>query len=143
MKIFQVVWTLHLFKRFAIQSFILNLVELLHLCLKYFQSLLKLTQENIRQHKSFTLFPQQKTYEELNGYLTLLSSLSNDNQITCAPILHWFECDNRGRNLKVPHALGDVADINIPAIAAASVVRRYVAKEDDELDLEVGCFVLY
>ena len=85
--------------------------------------------------------PLQKTYDELNSYLTLLSGLSDGNQITCAPILHWFECDNRGRNLKVPHALGDVADINIPAIAAASVVRRYVAKEDDELDLEVGfCF---
>ena len=43
----------------------------------------------------------------------------------------------------MPHALGDVADINIPAIAAASVVRRYVAKEDDELDLEVGCCLFF
>ena len=57
-------------------------------------------------------------------------------QIFCAPVLHWFEIDSHGRNL-VSHALGDVADINIPAVAAARVVRRYQAQEDDELSLNV------
>jgi len=79
--------------------------------------------------------------DTLRLYLTSLTHLANENRISCAPILHWFECDNHGRNIPVPHALGGVADINIPAIAAASVIRRYTAQDDDELDLEVGDMV--
>ena len=63
--------------------------------------------------------------------------MGGEVQIFCAPVLHWLEIDNHGRNL-APHALGDVADINIPAIAAARVVRRYQAQDDDELNLDVS-----
>lgn len=64
------------------------------------------------------------------------SAITSGGQISCAPVLHWLETDNHGRNL-VPHALGDVADINIPAVGAARVVRRYTALDEDELNLEV------
>ena len=82
-----------------------------------------------------------KIQDTLRLYLTSLTHLANENRISCAPILHWFECDNHGRNIPVPHALGGVADINIPAIAAASVIRRYTAQDDDELDLEVSLYI--
>ena len=86
------------------------------------------------------LFPQE-TEEKLNKYLTHLSEIigcnTSGSQIFCAPVLHWLELDNHGRNL-VAHALGDVADINIPAVAAARVVRRYQAQDEDELSLNVS-----
>uniref|UniRef100_F6UEQ1 Uncharacterized LOC100177781 n=1 Tax=Ciona intestinalis TaxID=7719 RepID=F6UEQ1_CIOIN len=81
----------------------------------------------------------------LREYLNQLSTIAQSGdeiggEIFCAPILHWFEVDNHGRNM-VAHALGDVADINIPAVAAARVVRRYTSTDDDELNLEVGDMV--
>uniref|UniRef100_H2Z1M1 SH3 domain-containing protein n=1 Tax=Ciona savignyi TaxID=51511 RepID=H2Z1M1_CIOSA len=81
----------------------------------------------------------------LREYLTQLSTICEagdelGGQIFCAPVLHWFELDSHGRNI-VAHALGDVADINIPAVAAARVVRRYTSTDDDELSLEVGDMV--
>ena len=73
--------------------------------------------------------------------MSRLSEITDSNtdsgQIFCAPVLHWFEIDSHGRTL-VSHALGDVADINIPAVAAARVVRRYQALADDELSLNVS-----
>ncbi|XP_043241894.1 rho GTPase-activating protein 32-like, partial [Amphibalanus amphitrite] len=54
--------------------------------------------------------------------------------INCAPILNWFELDNRGNRLLV----ADDSDINTPAVAAALVGKRYVAQASDEISLEVG-----
>lgn len=79
---------------------------------------------------------KQDNEEFLQIYLRRLSELPED-QISCAPVLHWFEIDNRGRNLVA--ALGESADINIPAVAAAHVIRRYTAQSVDELSLEVLC----
>ena len=85
---------------------------------------------------------------KLRSYLKCLSDIiherGTEGQIYCAPVLHWLEITNHGRNL-APHALGDVADINIPAIAAARVIRRYQACDDDELSLDVcyGYVILY
>ena len=53
--------------------------------------------------------------------------------INCAPILNWFELDNRGSRLLG----GDESDINTPAVAAALVGKRYVAQAGDEISLEV------
>lgn len=83
----------------------------------------------------------QEIETKLSKYLTHLSEITDCNtsgwQIFCAPVLHWLELDNHGRHL-VQHALGDVADINIPAVAAARVVRRYQAQVEDELSLNVS-----
>ncbi|XP_076800556.1 uncharacterized protein LOC143445380 [Clavelina lepadiformis] len=100
---------------------------------------LPVLQENVLEKETLSEIQQK-----LRTYLTKLSSLTDKEvggeQIFCAPVLHWLEADNHGRNL-APHALGDVADINIPAVAAARVVRRYQAHEEDELSLEVGDMV--
>lgn len=58
--------------------------------------------------------------------------------MSCAPLLHWFDMDNKGTKLVA--ALRETADINIPAVAAAHTVRRYTAQCSDELSLEV-CFI--
>lgn len=42
--------------------------------------------------------------------------------------------DNRGNRLIIT---GDDSDINTPAIAAAHVVKKYIAQASDEISLEV------
>ena len=89
----------------------------------------------------FLYYVLKDIQNKLRNYLSKLSAITDlengEAQIFCAPVLHWLEIDNHGRNL-APHAFGDVADINIPAIAAARVVRRYQARDDDELNLDVS-----
>lgn len=66
-------------------------------------------------------------------YLYQLSAIAGP-LITCGPVLGWLELDNRGHRLIVT----DDSDINTPAVAAAYVVKRYVAQASDEISFEVS-----
>ncbi|KAH0631317.1 hypothetical protein JD844_005604, partial [Phrynosoma platyrhinos] len=66
-------------------------------------------------------------------YLEKLSVIVDSN-INCGPVLTWMEIDNHGNRLLV----NEEASINVPAIAAAHVVKRYTAQASDELSFEVG-----
>ncbi|XP_077985019.1 uncharacterized protein LOC144439652 isoform X2 [Glandiceps talaboti] len=72
----------------------------------------------------------------LSHYLSRFSQIAG-NMINCAPVLNWMELDNHGNHLIV----SDESAINIPAVAAAHVIKRYVAQAIDELSLQVGEFV--
>ncbi|XP_062996915.1 rho GTPase-activating protein 33 [Elgaria multicarinata webbii] len=69
----------------------------------------------------------------LSQYLEKLSAIVDSN-INCGPVLTWMEIDNHGNRLLV----NEEASINVPAIAAAHVVKRYTAQASDELSFEVG-----
>ncbi|XP_042296143.1 rho GTPase-activating protein 33 isoform X2 [Sceloporus undulatus] len=69
----------------------------------------------------------------LSQYLEKLSVIVDSN-INCGPVLTWMEIDNHGNRLLV----NEEASINVPAIAAAHVVKRYTAQASDELSFEVG-----
>ncbi|XP_062895029.1 rho GTPase-activating protein 33 isoform X1 [Mobula hypostoma] len=73
---------------------------------------------------------------ELVDYLARLSNIA-DNKINCGPVLTWMEIDNKGNRLLV----NDEAFINVPAIAAAQVIKRYTAQANDEISFEVGDIV--
>nr|CAB3222850.1 rho GTPase-activating protein 32-like [Phallusia mammillata] len=117
-----------------------KLDTLLHECVfdRKFSKLRKVSEEALQPK------PLEAIHQFLQSYMFDLSTITNledgGGLIYCAPVLHWLETDNHGRNL-APHALGDIADINIPAVAAARVVRRYNARDEDELNLEVGDMV--
>ncbi|KAF2356060.1 Phoxous domain [Trinorchestia longiramus] len=66
-----------------------------------------------------------------SAYLAQLSNIAGP-LITCGPVLGWLELDNRGHRLIVT----DDSDINTPAVAAAYVVKRYVAQASDEISFE-------
>uniref|UniRef100_V9KL68 Rho GTPase-activating protein 32-like protein n=1 Tax=Callorhinchus milii TaxID=7868 RepID=V9KL68_CALMI len=72
----------------------------------------------------------------LAEYLARLSSIA-DNKINCGPVLTWMEIDNKGNRLLV----AEEASINVPAIAAAQVIKRYTAQASDEISFEVGDIV--
>nr|XP_057936326.1 rho GTPase-activating protein 32 isoform X2 [Doryrhamphus excisus] len=72
----------------------------------------------------------------LATYLTRFSAIA-DNKINCGPVLTWMEIDNKGNHLLV----SEEASINVPAIAAAHVTKRYTAQATDELTFEVGDIV--
>uniref|UniRef100_A0A8C5QVP8 Rho GTPase activating protein 33 n=1 Tax=Leptobrachium leishanense TaxID=445787 RepID=A0A8C5QVP8_9ANUR len=72
----------------------------------------------------------------LARYLKALSGIVDSN-INCGPILNWMEIDNHGNRLLV----NEEASINVPAIAAAHVIKRYTAQAPDELSFEVGDIV--
>ncbi|XP_077360221.1 rho GTPase-activating protein 32 isoform X3 [Festucalex cinctus] len=72
----------------------------------------------------------------LLGYLSRLSAIA-DNKINCGPALTWMEIDNKGNHLLVH----EESSINVPAIAAAHVIKRYIAQASDELSFEVGDIV--
>ncbi|XP_034025025.1 rho GTPase-activating protein 32 isoform X2 [Thalassophryne amazonica] len=72
----------------------------------------------------------------LATYLSCFSTIA-DNKINCGPILTWMEIDNKGNHLLV----SEEASINVPAIAAAHVTKRYTAQAADELSFEVGDIV--
>uniref|UniRef100_A0A667ZHP5 Rho GTPase-activating protein 32 n=1 Tax=Myripristis murdjan TaxID=586833 RepID=A0A667ZHP5_9TELE len=74
--------------------------------------------------------------EMLLAYLSRLSAIA-DNQINCGPALTWMEVDNKGNHLLVH----EESSINVPAIAAAHVIKRYIAQAADELSFEVGDIV--
>uniref|UniRef100_A0A8D0DI57 Rho GTPase-activating protein 33 n=1 Tax=Salvator merianae TaxID=96440 RepID=A0A8D0DI57_SALMN len=69
----------------------------------------------------------------LSQYLQKLSEIVDSN-INCGPVLTWMEIDNHGNRLLV----NEEASINVPAIAAAHVIKRYTAQASDELSFEVG-----
>ncbi|XP_077578974.1 uncharacterized protein arhgap32a isoform X1 [Stigmatopora nigra] len=81
--------------------------------------------------------PDRNTYESvtkmLTTYLSRFSVIA-DNKINCGPVLTWMEIDNKGNHLLV----SEEASINVPAIAAAHVTKRYTAQASDELTFEVG-----
>ncbi|XP_058489906.1 rho GTPase-activating protein 32-like isoform X2 [Solea solea] len=72
----------------------------------------------------------------LATYLSRFSVIA-DNKINCGPVLTWMEIDNKGNHLLVT----EEASINVPAIAAAHVTKRYTAQATDELTFEVGDIV--
>ncbi|XP_038239145.2 rho GTPase-activating protein 33 [Dermochelys coriacea] len=72
----------------------------------------------------------------LRQYLEKLSAIVDSN-INCGPVLTWMEIDNHGNRLLV----NEEASINVPAIAAAHVIKRYTAQTPDELSFEVGDIV--
>ncbi|CDQ59862.1 unnamed protein product [Oncorhynchus mykiss] len=68
----------------------------------------------------------------LMAYLSRLTAIA-DNKINCGPALTWMEVDNKGNHLLVH----EESSINVPAIAAAHVIKRYIAQAADELSFEV------
>ncbi|XP_068515649.1 rho GTPase-activating protein 32 isoform X5 [Anas acuta] len=72
----------------------------------------------------------------LTSYLSRLSAIAG-NKINCGPALTWMEIDNKGNHLLVH----EESSINVPAIAAAHVIKRYIAQAGDELSFEVGDIV--
>ncbi|XP_047450257.1 rho GTPase-activating protein 32 isoform X2 [Mugil cephalus] len=72
----------------------------------------------------------------LATYLSRFSVIA-DNKINCGPVLTWMEIDNKGNHLLV----SEESSINVPAIAAAHVTKRYTAQATDELTFEVGDIV--
>lgn len=86
----------------------------------------------------FTLF-QAAVAGLLGEYVARLSEVAG-SLITCGPVLNWLELDNRGHRLIVT----DDSDINTPAVAAAYVVKRYIAQASDEISFEVSvCLFVY
>ncbi|XP_049582645.1 rho GTPase-activating protein 32 isoform X2 [Syngnathus scovelli] len=84
--------------------------------------------------------PTKDTAQAVNKMLaTYLSRFSviADNKINCGPVLTWMEIDNKGNHMLV----SEEASINVPAIAAAHVTKRYTAQATDELTFEVGDIV--
>lgn len=112
----------------------------------------------------------QAVTKMLATYLSRFSAIA-DNKINCGPVLTWMEVsapcsycagfkphgltlippatsetqnkmffhqiDNKGNHLLV----SEEASINVPAIAAAHVTKRYTAQANDELTFEVGDIV--
>uniref|UniRef100_A0AAY4AYB9 Rho GTPase activating protein 33 n=1 Tax=Denticeps clupeoides TaxID=299321 RepID=A0AAY4AYB9_9TELE len=69
----------------------------------------------------------------LSEYLSRLSMIV-DNKLNCGPVLTWMEIDNHGNRF----LLKEEASLNVPAIAAAHVIKRYTAQASDEISIEVG-----
>ncbi|XP_046689926.1 rho GTPase-activating protein 33 isoform X1 [Silurus meridionalis] len=69
----------------------------------------------------------------LSAYLSRLSGIV-DSKLNCGPVLTWMEIDNHGNRF----LLKEEASLNVPAIAAAHVIKRYTAQASDEISIEVG-----
>ncbi|KAL7835912.1 hypothetical protein SRHO_G00282590 [Serrasalmus rhombeus] len=69
----------------------------------------------------------------LSEYLNRLSMIV-DSKLNCGPVLTWMEIDNHGNRF----LLKEEASLNVPAIAAAHVIKRYTAQASDEISIEVG-----
>uniref|UniRef100_A0A8C2FRR5 Rho GTPase-activating protein 32 n=1 Tax=Cyprinus carpio TaxID=7962 RepID=A0A8C2FRR5_CYPCA len=104
----------------------------LHLCIydRRFSQLPELPRLDSLKDKPETLS------QMLTAYISRLSAIA-DNKINCGPALTWMEVDNKG-NLLLVH---DESSINVPAVAAAHVIKRYIAQAADELSFEVGDIV--
>ncbi|KAM9733649.1 rho GTPase-activating protein 32 [Menidia menidia] len=97
-----------------------------------------------RRYSQLTELPRYNTLLDtfesvttmLATYLSRFSAIA-DNKINCGPVLTWMEIDNKGNHLLV----SEEASINVPAIAAAHVTKRYTAQATDELTFEVGDIV--
>ncbi|KAI5622442.1 rho GTPase-activating protein 32 isoform X2 [Silurus asotus] len=104
----------------------------LHLCIydRRFSQLPELPRyDSIRERA-------EAVFQMLMAYLSRLSAIA-DNKINCGPVLTWMEVDNKGNRLLVH----EESSINVPAIAAAHVIKRYIAQAADELSFEVGDIV--
>ncbi|KAI5098823.1 rho GTPase-activating protein 32 isoform X1, partial [Silurus meridionalis] len=104
----------------------------LHLCIydRRFSRLTELPRfENLK-------LKSEPLSQMLTAYLSRLSAIA-DNKINCGPALTWMEIDNKGNRLLVH----DESSINVPAVAAAHVIKRYIAQAADELSFEVGDIV--
>ncbi|KAM9469560.1 rho GTPase-activating protein 32 isoform 2-T3 [Clarias gariepinus] len=104
----------------------------LHLCIydRRFSRLTELPRfENLK-------IKSEPVSQMLTAYLSRLSTIA-DNKINCGPALTWMEIDNKGNRLLVH----DESSINVPAVAAAHVIKRYIAQAADELSFEVGDIV--
>ncbi|KTF83535.1 hypothetical protein cypCar_00013166, partial [Cyprinus carpio] len=103
----------------------------LHLCIydRRFSQLPELPRLDSLKDKPETLS------QMLTAYISRLSAIA-DNKINCGPALTWMEVDNKGNHLLVH----DESSINVPAVAAAHVIKRYIAQAADELSFEVGFF---
>ncbi|XP_051534337.1 rho GTPase-activating protein 32 isoform X2 [Myxocyprinus asiaticus] len=104
----------------------------LHLCIydRRFSQLPELPRfESLRERA-------EAVSQMLMAYLSRLSAIA-DNKINCGPALTWMEVDNKGNHLLVH----EESSINVPAIAAAHVIKRYIAQAADELSFEVGDIV--
>ncbi|XP_048824582.1 rho GTPase-activating protein 32 isoform X1 [Lagopus muta] len=104
----------------------------LHLCIydRRFSQLAELPRSDVLRDS-----PELVTHT-LMAYLSRLSAIAC-NKINCGPALTWMEIDNKGNHLLVH----EESSINIPAIAAAHVIKRYIAQAPDELSFEVGDIV--
>ncbi|XP_056329805.1 rho GTPase-activating protein 32 isoform X1 [Danio aesculapii] len=104
----------------------------LHLCIydRRFSQLPELPRIDSLKDKTETLS------QMLTAYISRLSAIA-DNKINCGPALTWMEIDNKGNHLLV----NDESSINVPAVAAAHVIKRYIAQAADELSFEVGDIV--
>ncbi|XP_030077063.1 rho GTPase-activating protein 32 isoform X2 [Microcaecilia unicolor] len=104
----------------------------LHLCIydRRFSQLSELPRSD-----AFKDNPEVVT-QMLMAYLSRLSAIAG-NKINCGPALTWMEIDNKGNHLLVH----EESSINVPAIAAAHVIKRYNAQAADELSFEVGDIV--
>ncbi|XP_051962485.1 rho GTPase-activating protein 32 [Xyrauchen texanus] len=104
----------------------------LHLCIydRRFSQLPELPRIDNLKDKAETLS------QMLTAYISRLSAIA-DNKINCGPALTWMEIDNKGNHLLVH----DESSINVPAVAAAHVIKRYIAQAADELSFEVGDIV--
>uniref|UniRef100_A0A672FV74 Rho GTPase activating protein 32a n=1 Tax=Salarias fasciatus TaxID=181472 RepID=A0A672FV74_SALFA len=97
-----------------------------------------------RRYSELTELPRHNALKDtvesvstmLAAYLSRFSAIA-DNKINCGPVLTWMEIDNKGNHLLV----SEEASINVPAIAAAHVTKRYTAQATDELTFEVGDIV--
>ncbi|XP_032905773.1 rho GTPase-activating protein 32 isoform X2 [Amblyraja radiata] len=104
----------------------------LHLCIydRRFSQLVELPRADWLKDSAETVT------QMLMAYLARLSVIA-DNKINCGPALTWMEIDNKGNHLLVH----EESSINVPAIAAAHVIKRYIAQAGDELSFEVGDIV--
>ncbi|CAL8353271.1 unnamed protein product [Lota lota] len=104
----------------------------LHLCIfdRHFSQLAELPRHETLKG------PDECVTKMLAAYLSQFSALA-DNNINCGPVLTWMEIDNKGNHLLV----SEESSINVPAIAAAHVTKRYTAQAPDELTFEVGDIV--
>lgn len=78
----------------------------------------------------------------LTHYVTRFSQIAGD-MINCGPVLNWLEIDNIGCQIELDNhgnhvVASEESAINIPAVAAAHVIKRYAAQAPDEISLEVG-----
>uniref|UniRef100_A0AAZ3SCW2 Rho GTPase-activating protein 32-like n=1 Tax=Oncorhynchus tshawytscha TaxID=74940 RepID=A0AAZ3SCW2_ONCTS len=106
----------------------------LHLCI-YDRRFSKLTELPRIDSLKDTVEVEEIT-KMLAAYLSRLSAIA-DNKINCGPVLTWMEIDNKGNHMLV----AEESSINVPAIAAAHVIKRYIAQATDELTFEVGDIV--